>query len=180
MRKILYLCSMLLLSTGFSYAPLSDVKFSTTAHSINISDASTELRTNIAVDGYTDSWIKENFENITKEFFKFAESQGQRTTECRAVNELNIYAIDIETLNDRKRFNDWNGAKQSTRIVGLFDTILTDRKNSAILLTDLAPYNKIIFAHELAHYWSYRFCWDVFTPGFDGEAMAQKFELLIK
>lgn len=106
-----------------------------------------------------------SFDFIQKEIVKdtgyvlnYAESLGLKNQECIANSNLEIFQVDLKTLNSTK-FQD-QSVTPGGQTWGLYDPRVNDYNVSSIILTEHG-YNmdRVIFAHELSHYWYDRLCW---------------------
>lgn len=163
---------------GFSsYAPLIDGVFEVESSSMSVRNYNLNYKTHISDDSYSHEWLAEQLAITSEKLLNFAEKNRYLSAECRPVNELDIFTIDIETLNDRDKFNSFEGSDSDIELWGLFDYRLNQHHSASIILTDHSKYNEILFAHELSHYWAYRFCWDFFHIEKDSERIAKDFEI---
>lgn len=160
----------------FVYYPVQGIQFEKTEGSLRIEENIINYEINISKGDYSSDWIEAKLQDTSKKAVEFAEDMKFPTKECRSVSKLGIYTISMDALNDRRRFNRWVKRSESDKIYALFDQIPDIEDSAAILLTDHDEYNSTLFAHEVYHYWSYRFCWDIYRPENDEELMARKFE----
>ena len=117
--------------------------------------------------------IRPQLKRSTQLIFEFAKSRGYKGEQCVANSKLEIYDVKLETLNDPGRFPAWTNASPNG-IIGLYDPRINDYNTSSLILTGSSDKWKLIFAHELSHYWYDRLCWNKYDP--DPERFAMDFE----
>ncbi len=83
---------------------------------------------------------------------------GWKNQECKSISDLSIVEINKSDLNDHVKFrNWWQGHPEVKELQALYDT-----DEARIYLA--SEENKLeysgIIAHEVAHYWYSRMCWD--------------------
>lgn len=119
--------------------------------------------------------IDDNITVNTQLVFDFAGSLGIEGGRCILNENIEIYDIKVETLNEPGRFPKWINPSPYG-IWALYDPRVNERSVSSLILTDHGPYwNDINFAHELSHYWYDTMCWNKYRPGV--EKFAVDFEV---
>lgn len=115
----------------------------------------------------------------TKQIFLFAKDNGLPFNDCKKIYNIDIYMVNYSVLNDRNRFNQWQGFSPNSnkRIRGLYAPRVQEANVSAIVLTPQGKDTSTVIAHEMAHYWYDRFCWDQNWNG-GTENFARRFEAL--
>lgn len=162
------------------YKAVNGLSFEETEGTVKIEKLNLDYKLHIQKSQYTADWLLTNLTAASEKLVKYAESKDYRTIECRPVDDLDIYVVDFNVLNNRERFDNYAGAESGMPIWALFDSRKDEPTTSAILLTDHGEkHNFRLLAHELAHYWSYRFCWD-FYHDIEPEKMAVEFEVYAK
>ena len=179
--RILLLFLLLIFLTGTkTYAPLQDLNIQKEQGSLVINERLVDYFLYINEAGYTKDWLVKNLVTVSEKFQKFADSKNYSSTDCRLINKINIFIVDTEILNDKQRFNKYQEVPEDREIWALFDQMKDDPEYVSIILTNHGSYNLDLLTHELAHYWSYRFCWDIFYFDLDGEQVALEFESFAK
>jgi hypothetical protein len=113
-------------------------------------------------------FIKQEIVNDTAIIFNYVDSLNFPINECIQNRNVDIYQIDIKTLNGLG-FSKSNAVRW-----GLYDP--RSETTSSIMLTEHgSSWNKIILAHELSHYWFDRMCWNKYWEG-TPEDFALEFE----
>jgi len=179
--SLLFLAATLSLNSPIiTYTPLSDITMS----ECYSSDFDIEYSgNNYHIDYKVCSQLGEtpkkavtsNIKNVSLDVFEFADSVNVSGAECIPNSNLEIYNVDMKLLNDKARFNNWK-SKGSTKIWALYDPVIKDPKKASIMLTEHGEdWNKVLFGHELAHYWYDKFCWNK-TWDKDSEQFALDFE----
>lgn len=126
-------------------------------------------------DNISVKFIQHEIGRDTALIFDFAKTVGIAANQDILNQNLEIYEVSTKTLNSAK-FDDWSKTK-GTETWGLYDPRVLDLNVSSIILTDHGlEWNQIVFAHELAHYWFDRLCWDKKWRG-TPESFAQQFEI---
>jgi hypothetical protein len=124
-------------------------------------------------------FIKEQIFLDSKMIFAFAKSQNISGHECVLNNNLEIYQVSSQKINSF----DVDGFKKDPLSIyqGIYDPRINEVDISTILISNQQNIekNKIIFSHELSHYWFDRLCWDK-SWGIDSESFARKFEEFYK
>jgi hypothetical protein len=177
LKALLLLLACTILIGATSYTPLKDQSYLITNGSMEVDNHSLDysINTNDS-SSYSKLWIESNLSATSEKLVEFAAVQGYKSVECRPVWNLEIFVVDMEVLNDANRFNDYIEIGMSDPIWALFDQVHSDSQRTSIILTDHGDYNSTLFAHELAHYWAYRFCWDFYHKEKSGEEIAVEFE----
>lgn len=170
---LLFFSCFLLLGSN-TYQPLADKSFLSARGIAQVEGFDVDYVIKYNNSTYSNDWIASHLTDTSEKLVEFAKSNKYRIQECRPVHNLDIFIVDMETLNDRDRFNEYEDP--NSRIWALFDKTRTDHNRASIILTDHGSYNSILFAHELAHYWAYRFCWDFYHTEVGGEDIAVSFE----
>lgn len=163
------------LLSAIAYQPLSDQDFDTKSGDINVNGHAVEYSINLQ-DGFSHDWTLEKLDSSSEIIFEYAKEKGYRTLSCRSNKSLDIYTTDMQTLNDRERFNKFSKSETNRVLWALFDQVPEDKTTSVIVLTDHKQHNEVLVAHEVAHYWSHRLCWDIYHPDADEEGIALEFE----
>jgi hypothetical protein len=159
------------------YKAVDGLDFKDVKSSVEIEQHDVSYELHLQGSGYTADWLSRNLTTTSEKLVEYAESKNYRTLECRPVGKLDIYVISFDVLNNRDRFNDYADAESGMPIWALFDSRKEDPQAAAIMLTDHgAEHNFRLLAHEVAHYWAYRFCWDFHHSDIDGEDLAMDFE----
>jgi hypothetical protein len=135
---------------------------------------------------YRFSEVEGIFKKASQYVFEFAEKEkSYRSPECTPKKNLEVYDVDWSVLNNNVRFAGVHAPTNlsSVGIQGLYDPRISDYGVSSITITghnknsiDRAKIDKeILIAHEVAHYWYDRLC---FNEKWDGsvEGFAIKFE----
>lgn len=177
---LLSFLSVLMLGT-VPYKPVDDLSFVNAEGTVKIGRYDISYKMHLQGSGYTDKWLLENLIATSEKLLEYAESKSYRTLECRPVDNLDIYIVSFDVLNNRDRFSDYAGAESGMPIWALFDSRKEEPRAAAIMLTDHGvEHNLNLLAHEVAHYWAYRFCWDFYYSNIDGEDLAMDFEKYVK
>lgn len=171
----LLLVFSIIFQMGAKYIPLQDKTFEVHTASFNVEQHEVELQINIGEGDFLYEKITVESIEATKILFDYAKKNDLVIRDCRPVNKLSVYTTDMDTLNDKARFNKYASSSEGGDIWALFDHVSESSTESAIVLTDHGGWSQILLAHELAHYWHYRFCWDVLED-IDSEEFALKFE----
>lgn len=105
-------------------------------------------------------FIDYNIRNSSSLLFDFLDSKGLVKKECGPIpKKLEIYELNMQTLNDSARFSGWQAASHnSDKIWGLYDPRNSETGVASIMLTNHESWNQTIFSHEIAHYWYDRLC----------------------
>lgn len=158
-----------------TYQPLVDKKFNSHQTSFIVEKHRVEMGIHIGSGDFLYEKIALESLNISTILIKHAEESGLELTECRPAERIDLYTTDMQTLNDKSRFTKLSSLEMGSEIWALFDQRPESHTQTAIVLTDHGNFNKVLLAHELAHYWHYRFCWDLFSET-SSEDFAQSFE----
>jgi hypothetical protein len=123
------------------------------------------------------TFVDSNIIPLSESVFGFAESKNMDFDECVDKEHLEIYQISQQILNDQSRFNGWQVKSDGSEFIwGLYDPRVGAKIIASIMITDHGEKeNRLIFAHELSHYWYDRFCWNHGWEGSD-EQFAMEFE----
>ena len=174
----LILTFLLLFLTGATiYEPLKDRSYSHASKTLSVQNYDVEYESYIDNNSFSHEWLLYSFSNTSERLFSFANARGYSLKECRPVTKLDVFGESMDTLNDRERFARFDRSETDMIIWGLFDKRLLEKTRASIILTDHGSYNSTLYAHEISHYWAYRFCWDHLYPSKDGEDIAADFEI---
>ena len=96
---------------------------------------------------------------------------------CLENDNLDIYEVSLAVLNDPSRFKVKRAP--DIKLLGYYDPMLTDTGKSTIAFASFGyPEDELTIAHEMAHYWYDRFCWNLMYS--DTEGFARDFEKYYK
>lgn len=148
-------------SIASDYKPLQDQTWATcTSSNFVVNYGRAPFSVNYQICSYDNNVpTEQDIINTTQKIFDFASSLGLSHTECVPLNNLEFYKVNMEILNDKKRFSKWSN-QGAGQIWGLYDPRLDEVGVASIMLTEHGDWNKITLAHELSHYWYDRLCWN--------------------
>lgn len=155
--KLLLILSIFL---GFTtnYNELSDRKFNIyKSDDIIINDAKVNLEYFSENDQISYDIIKSQFILNSSLVFIFAQKNSiNYNAQCFDNQNLEIYGLKYSTLNELGRFS-WKNMN-TREINGLFDPRSIEKNVSSLMITEVDT--SLALAHETAHYWFDRFCFD--------------------
>lgn len=169
---ILILFAFIFSSYSAEYTPLRDLSFTLKERaSVSVHGYAFEYEFYI-LDGKSNTNYISHANNFSKLILEYSQSYGLPLKECKPSGNVEIFEVDVTILNDVNRFGNWKDPADT--VWGLYDSIMFQPNDSAIMITDHgSETNNLIFAHELAHYWFDRFCWDRYWT-LDSEAFAKE------
>lgn len=170
---------MLFLSTAWSYKPVENIELETIAENI-------QLKTNdklivLTIQNQDDNKntmseqeIIETLEMSYRVVYTYLKERNYPTKDCRLKENLYIYTLSKENLNNRDLFYKYH-IDGPTNIVGLYDRSENKYNSAVIILTEQDSFNKNVLLHEAAHYWYDRMCVDIYSR-IDPETFAERME----
>lgn len=107
-------------------------------------------------------FIEWALKEYSEDVFLYIEFLGLNKKESRSNTNLDVYEVDMGTLNDKSRFYKWQTQDNAgQKIWALYDARYDAISTSSIILTHHPEWDEVLFGHELAHYWYDRFSLDL-------------------
>ena len=144
------------------YQPLKDKTFSEFTGNTHIDEYYIKYTIYNGNVGFDNNWVAQNLTSNSYRILSYIRTNYPdiRMDDCRFMDDLEIFTVEMQTLNDKARFNKYT---HNGEIWALFDIRPDERRKSSIVLTNHPYFNGSLFKHELAHYWYYRLCMDYST-----------------
>lgn len=127
---------------------------------------------------YNENQILNYFSYYSNMHFLLANENERKkeNLDCSSDN-LNIYVVSKEFLNNRSKINSWisgdyNEESEGVNLVGLFKY---ERGVNNIYLQKTTDNRGLYFAHEIAHFWYRKRCNDLYDYDLN-ESLAMDFE----